>query len=83
MYFTTNSEGDLTPIFGGFFEHSIVLPFDGLDGNDNPVFCNVAAHYLKTTWLKKPAILSRASVTLLEKSPGMNMFVSKQHAEGG
>lgn len=75
-----DDEGILNPIFAGYFENSVTLPCSGT--MQNPMYCFVAGEYLKTTWLKEPAIWARAPIDLLEIVTLLKIWGNDQHAEG-
>lgn len=72
-------DGNKQPLFAGWFEHEVPLPFDGTI--PNPMYCPLAASYLHDFWLKQPAYWAMTLVELLRKGLGMVLSASNQLSE--
>jgi len=60
---------------------SVLLPFNGRDGLTNPFYSPIIGAYLREEWMFKPAIWSRAIVTVLENALDMEIEDSNQLCE--
>lgn len=76
-------DGTLDAWKEGGFDISVTLPFDGVtNGIANPLYSLAVAHYLRTTWMTKPAFWCRGVIDLINNAMDMDIEDSNQHSEG-
>ena len=81
IYDTIDEDGNIKPVFAGYFEKEICLPFE--EGSiDNPLVCHSVAKYLSSEYLKKPALWSNCSINMLGLALGRKFAGSNQSLEG-
>jgi hypothetical protein len=76
-----NGNVNLIPWKEGGFDLVVRLPFSGEGGIKNPLHSAKIAHYLKTTWMNKPAFWCRGVIHLLENAMDMQIESSNQFSE--
>ena len=81
IYDTIDEDGNIKPVFAGYFEKEICVPFE--EGSiDNPLVCHSVAKYLSSEYLKKPALWSNCSINMLWLALGRKFAGSNQQSEG-
>lgn len=83
VYDTVDDDGTTKPVFAGFFNTEVDLPFVGGPlALDNPVRCLVVADYLEKEFLKKPSLIAKCPVNMLQLALGIKIFGNNMSAEG-